>query len=587
MKSRIFLKLLFVFVFLIAAVTVISDFLIRGAWDQSLRSQMYDAAVAQARMTALALEPNGHVITDPEYVRQLARAANARLTVIDSNGKVLADSDANAAEMENHATRPEFVAALHGNTGSNIRTSHTLGKPLLYVAVPARVGAVRVAYPVRVIAANSSMVRSLIWKASFFATVLAVLLAMIAAQAIARRLNRIVKFAESIARGNLSARIEEHSSDEIAQLAAALDATARQLETSFRSIETSRQQLEILLNSMQDPVIAISPEGRIQWTNGAAERLIGSAAKPGTLLVEFVRAPDLLDAVKETLQSQQATSRSVHFPGGRFFSLRCATLPNGGCVALLHDVSEIERIEQTRRDFIANVSHELRTPLTSIQGYTETLLDNEPEGPRREFLEILRANASRMARLTEDLLTLARVESGEQRFQFREVHAADLIAEVERNFKEMARSRQIALHTEPCETSVLGDPDALHQVFANLVENAIKYSPMGAKVVIGARRLNTEVEFYVRDSGIGIPSEHLGRIFERFYRVDKARSRDAGGTGLGLAIAKHIVIAHGGTLRAESTLNVGSTFIFSVRLFDSGRTDRPQGDLSIVQEHLA
>ncbi len=355
MKSRIFLKLLFIFIVLVAAVTITSDFLIRRTWEQSLRTHMYESAVEQARMAAVALESRNQGVPDSEYIRELARAANGRVTVIDAAGKVLADSDADAAEMENHATRPEFVAALHGVPGSDIRTSRTLGKPLLYVAVPARNGAVRVAYSTDVIVANTNTVRGSIWKVTLAAAVLAVVLAMVAAQIISRRLNRIVVFAESVARGNLSARIEEHSSDEIAQLATALDSTARQLETSFRSVETNRQQLEILLNSMQDSVIAISPEGRIQWTNGAAEQLIGGGAKPGALLVEYVRDPDLLDAVKQTLQSREASSRSIHLPDGGFFSVRCAPLPGGGCVALLHDVSEIERIEQTRRDFIANV----------------------------------------------------------------------------------------------------------------------------------------------------------------------------------------------------------------------------------------
>lgn len=234
-------------------------------------------------------------------------------------------------------------------------------------------------------------------------------------------------------------------------------------------------------------------------------------------------------------------------------------------VAVLYDLSEIERLEKTRRDFIANVSHELRTPLTSIQGYTETLIDGgtSDRSSTQEFLEIIRKNAARMSRLTEDLLTLARVESGEQSFRFASVTAASLMEEAEESLKEQARSRGMNLRiVETTEERVQADRDTIHQVFANLIDNAIKYAPGGSEVQLGARVEGGVVEFFVRDFGQGIPSEHLPRLFERFYRVDKARSRESGGTGLGLAIVKHIVRKHGGTVAASSELGKGSEFVF-------------------------
>jgi two-component system phosphate regulon sensor histidine kinase PhoR len=237
-------------------------------------------------------------------------------------------------------------------------------------------------------------------------------------------------------------------------------------------------------------------------------------------------------------------------------------------VAVLHDLTESERLEKTRRDFIANVSHELRTPLTSIQGYTETLLDGTAEnGHVREFLEIIRKNAIRMSRLTEDLLTLARVESGEQRFDPQPVSSAELLQDAIESFREIARSQGVDLIVEDSAAGfVNADREAIHQVFSNLIDNAMKYAGGGKRVVLGARPAPDAVEFYVRDFGPGIPSEHLPRLFERFYRVDKARSRESGGTGLGLAIAKHVVLAHSGSIRAESELNHGSTFFFRLPL---------------------
>jgi len=232
------------------------------------------------------------------------------------------------------------------------------------------------------------------------------------------------------------------------------------------------------------------------------------------------------------------------------------------------NITQLEAVARMRRDFIANVSHELRTPLTSIQGYTETLLDSAPENNHnREFLEIIRKSAVRMSRLTEDLLTLARVESGEQRFDIQRVAPADVLQEVVESFRELARTQSVELKVEgAAPNSVLADSEAIHQVFSNLVDNALKYATSGGRIILGARPMAQAVEFYVQDFGPGIPSEHLARLFERFYRVDKARSRESGGTGLGLAIAKHIVMAHGGAIRAQSDLNHGSTFLFTLPL---------------------
>jgi two-component system phosphate regulon sensor histidine kinase PhoR len=264
---------------------------------------------------------------------------------------------------------------------------------------------------------------------------------------------------------------------------------------------------------------------------------------------------------------QRETAIAASLVGRRSFSITAEPLPDGGVVSVLHDISEIERVEKTRRDFIANVSHELRTPLTSIRGYAETLLDSKEigNGDAREFLQVIRRNAERMARLTEDLLVLARVESGEEKLDLRPHPARQLVADAASSMQESARAAEveISLGTIP-EAEVLADSYAIHQVFANLISNALRYAQSGRRVLIGAEEHPGTVEFYVQDFGPGIASEHLPRIFERFYRVDKARSRETGGTGLGLAIVKHIVLNHGGTVRVESSVGHGSTFFFSL-----------------------
>jgi two-component system phosphate regulon sensor histidine kinase PhoR len=318
----------------------------------------------------------------------------------------------------------------------------------------------------------------------------------------------------------------------------------------------------------------------VQWANQPLDRLVPQHTRLNAPVVETIRDPDFLAAVKAATTTKQVkTTRATSIVPGRAFDVTAAPLPDGGAVAVLRDLTETERVEKTRRDFIANVSHELRTPLTSIQGYSETLLDlsSENSGPNREFLEIIRKNAARMSRLTEDLLTLARVESGETRFDTEAVPPIELLHDAEESFREIARSHEVDLQiVETCDKtgsveslpSVRADREAIHQVFSNLIDNAMKYGRSGGRILLGARPakrgIEFGIEFYVQDFGAGIASEHLPRLFERFYRVDKARSRESGGTGLGLAIAKHIMLAHSGSIRAESELGHGSTFLFTL-----------------------
>jgi two-component system phosphate regulon sensor histidine kinase PhoR len=578
-KNRIFFKLLAVFLLIIAATAAILDVSLGGAWEASLRSEIERNLTQKTLLFAHRVEiDRTHSLA--EIAAQEGQAAGARATIIDASGKVLADSEATPADMENHALRKEFAAALAGKTGSNERRSATLGIPFLYVAAPVSGGAVRLAYPLSDVEAVQAQVhRRLLW-GSAIALLIALLIAALASVFTSRRLERIVDVAARIERGDLRARLGDPSPDEIGRVAAAIDKTAGQVERSFAAVRSSQHQLETLLNSMQDAVIAVSSDGLVQWANQPMDRLVPQHTRLNAPVVETIRDPDFLAAVKAATTTKKVkTTRATSIVAGRAFDVTAAPLPDGGAVAVLRDLTETERVEKTRRDFIANVSHELRTPLTSIQGYSETLLDSMPENgaPSREFLEIIRKNAARMARLTEDLLTLARVESGETRFDTEPVPPIELLHDAEESFREIARGQEVELQivesaAGPHESAnsveslspVRADREAIHQVFSNLIDNAMKYGRSGGRIVLGARTGKRGIEFYVQDFGAGISSEHLPRLFERFYRVDKARSRESGGTGLGLAIAKHIMLAHGGSIRAESEIGHGSTFVFTL-----------------------
>jgi two-component system phosphate regulon sensor histidine kinase PhoR len=562
---------MFVFLLVIGATAITLQLTVHRVWERTLREQIERNLKEKTLMFAHRVETDRqHSLAD--ITSQEGQVAGARATVIDPTGKVLADSEADPSAMQNHAHRPEFVSALAGQIGLDERKSQTLGIPFVYVAAPVSGGAVRLAYPLPEIEITDRPLGKALFWGSLSAFVFAVMVAAGASQYVGRRLQRIVTFAERVAGGDLTARIASTSTDEIGQVAAALDKTARRVEESYARVQTSQRELETLLNSMQDAVIAVDAGERVQWANRGMNRLLLHAPRLNAPLIDSVRDPDFLAATQEAARGQVVTSaRSNTIAPGRTFDVTAAPMPGGGAVAVLRDLTETERMEKSRRDFIANVSHELRTPLTSIQGYTETLLDSPLENNNvREFLEIIRKNSARMSRLTEDLLTLARVESGEQRFGIQRVSAEELLRDALESFREVARSYGVELGVElAIENSVPAgyvnaDREAIHQVFSNLIENALKYAASGKKVILGARATESGVEFYVRDFGPGISSEHLPRLFERFYRVDKARSRESGGTGLGLAIAKHIVLAHEGTIRAESELHHGSTFLFTL-----------------------
>jgi two-component system phosphate regulon sensor histidine kinase PhoR len=377
--------------------------------------------------------------------------------------------------------------------------------------------------------------------------------------------------------------VVESSFTDFEGLARAVSVASDRVEQALTSSSESRRELEAMIDSMQDAVIAVDSDGRIRWTNQRMQRLIpetsfSSAVRIGYALVQTIRDPSVLECVRIALEQRIVSEgRSTSLVPGRIFEVDVSPMPGGGAVVVLHDITRIEQVERTQRDFVANVSHELRTPLTSISGYVETLLDHEASlsAQAREFLSTILKNATRMNRLTEDLLVMARVESSEQELHPAPIPADILVRDAVQAMSGLVQDAEAVLEIgETTTAEVIADTDAILQVLSNLIENGIKYGQAKnepyCRILVSAREVSdTEgsggaVEFSVRDFGPGIASEHLSRIFERFYRVDKARSRESGGTGLGLAIARHMVQTHGGSIRAESELNVGSTFLFTL-----------------------
>jgi two-component system phosphate regulon sensor histidine kinase PhoR len=563
-RNRLFFRLLIAFFIVILLSTATLDFFVRSAWERSLTDEITAELTQKTRLFALQYEHNQLPID--VLVKEVSARSAARATIIESSGKVLADSEANPAQMENHAGRPEFQAALKGGTGSAMRTSKTVGVDFLYVAVPAQGGAVRLAYPLAVIKQSTAEIRRKILEASVIACLLAMLLAAMMARSSTKRIEQMAAFAGRIADRDFSGALRDPSQDELGRLASSLDRTAEMLQESFSELERNRTQLQTLLDSMQEAVIAVSTEKKLLWANGAMRRLAPQTEREDATLIEIIRDPALLEAVESaarTGESQIVTTKALQ--PGKYFHVTVTPMAGKGFVLVFHDITERERVEKIRRDFIANVSHELRTPLTAVQGYAETLNEQVSFAKAKEYLEIIQKNAARMTRLTNDLLTLARVESGEQQLRLESAPASTLLQDAVENQATAARKQGLEIKiTESTDEIVRCDSDAIQQVFGNLIENALKYGKAGGKIELGAKAAGDIVEFYVRDFGEGIPYEHLSRLFERFYRVDSGRSRESGGTGLGLAIVKHIVQNHGGAVRVESELHHGATFFFTL-----------------------
>ncbi len=373
-------------------------------------------------------------------------------------------------------------------------------------------------------------------------------------------------------------RVTDQRYSDFDSLARSLARAVREIQQALAMADASRDELAAMIDSLQDAVIAVDTAGRIQWTSERMRRLLSTAAgsiRTGHALVQTIRDPEVLECVRTALEQRTFNQRrTTLFIPGHIVEVNASPMPSGGAVVLLHDVTRIEQVERAQRDFVANVSHELRTPLTSISGYVETLLEFEASlsSQARSFLETILKNASRMNRLTEDLLTMARVESAGQELHPAPTRADLLVLEAIQSVSGLVQDAQAEIDaSDLLPESVFADHDAVIQVLMNLIENAIKYGREKvsgrSRVVVSTRRVSEPmdaVEFGVRDFGAGIASEHLPRLFERFYRVDKARSLETGGTGLGLAIARHMVQAQGGEIRAESELNRGSHFLFTL-----------------------
>ena len=537
------------------------------AADRSLRSRLLrEATVEVTRETAFlthAVEGR-HGETLDALVYRLGHETGRRVTVIDSAGHVIADSDFphdQLGGLENHATRPEFVAALHGATGTDLRKSVTTGRWELKVAMPVPGGAARVSTPLPQVDTVVGGAQNAVLLGGFLALVVGAVLAFGFARSVARPLLRLREAAQAFAHGTSSV-IDARGRDEVGDLARSLRSLQENLSRRMWDLERERAEMTALISSMVEGVIAMDASGAVTSLNPAARELLklGQDA-PAPRALELFRQRAAHDLVERSLAGGTTAGHEVELDD-RTVLLSAHALPAGGAVLVLHDITGLKRLENVRRDFVANVSHELKTPLTVIRGYAETLLgEDAPPDVRRSFLEKVLSNAQRMQQLVDDLLDLSRIESGAWAPRLQFLQLEPLVQEIWASLKPRADAQRLAFRAEiaPDAGAVHADAAGARQILLNVLDNAVRYTPPGGQVTVRSSRSPEGVTVEIGDTGVGIGSEHLPRIFERFYRVDAARSRELGGTGLGLAIVKHLVEAHGGRVAAESALGVGTT----------------------------
>jgi two-component system phosphate regulon sensor histidine kinase PhoR len=581
------IRLIFSYIIVISAsFAFLAFFLDKNLEEKSLHN-IQNSIITQARLIeaqipaeSLRKKDSRHIET---LIRSMSQKAGCRITVIDINGIVLVDSEKSLEDipkMENHFYRPEIKSALSDDIGIDTRYSPTLKIEMLYVALPIKdknevLGILRLALPLVSVQKMLFEVRKTIFLGLLFGLGLAFLFGSAIAAGTVKPVIRMINVSRMFSKGDFSHRIIKGSKDEIGELADTLNKMAQDIEHKIRQIETQNQKLAAVLNSMVEGVVVVDKESRIVSVNPTIEKIFGIMKKDaeGKVFLEAIRNNDISEVIDSVLRKKKAASAELTliYPVSKIFEVNATPIfDNGdvaGCLAVIHDITEIRKLETVRSDFIANVSHEFKTPLTSIKGFIETLLDGAMDDREnsREFLKIIREHADRLNGLVDDLLSLSHLESGEIDIEKKDVNLRERAEAVILSFKSQIGKKKIEIRNElPAGLLIRADKNRIVQVLTNLIDNAIKFNKDRGLVKIWSQEANGKIKVIVEDSGIGIPEKDIPRIFERFYRVDKARSRELGGTGLGLSIVKHIVERHDGDVGVESIEGAGSKFYFSI-----------------------
>jgi two-component system phosphate regulon sensor histidine kinase PhoR len=585
-RTRLFLTSLVTAALTLVVATVLISWSVRRTMgDRIERSLVSETRLAAETLSHRQAASNTELDGEADA---LGRVVGARVTLVASDGVVIGDSELDAAALatiENHGERPEIQQARREGLGIARRYSTTVRTDLLYVAVPVNnpalpaLGFVRLALPLTEVAEQLAAVRRIALVAFGVGLLAALAVAWTTSMLLSQRVQAIATVAERYARGDWSRPARDYGSDEIGTVARVLDDSAREIGRRATDLASDRARMEAILSGMIEGVLVVNDHGRVQLVNEAARAMLQLQGDPeGRHYVEIVRQPDIAAQLGAALRGTATVGLELTLPREPEIVIISRSAPvaspgAAGAVLVMHDITDLRRADRIRRDFVANVSHELRTPLTAVRGYVEALLDQGPdqgnegaEPPQvRRFLEIIGRHTLRMERLVRDLLRLARLDAGQEPIEQVRSPVEALFDAVETELAPALEARQqvVAHRIASDATTVVGDPAKLHDALRNLLENATNYAPESSCITMGAERLGQRIRLTVTDEGPGIPETDLPRIFERFYRVDKSRTRgtrDPGGTGLGLAIVKHLIELHGGKATAANRPEGGAVF---------------------------
>lgn len=574
-------RLLLVYGVIFVLVLVMADLTLSHILQERGLRELQTSLTRQAMLIREAAVP---LLQDPARlqarIEKMARETSIRITLVRSSGQVVADSSERPEEiprMDNHATRPEIAAALKGGTGISTRYSMTLNAGMLYVAIPVMEnsrswGALRAALPIARVDEILSTVRRPVMLTALIGALIVLLAGIFFSNRLTGRIRRMTSVAERYARGDLSEKILIGGRDELKMLADTMNQMAASLRSKIHDLESEKSKISVILAHMREGVIAVDRRKQCVFINPAAEKIFGVRAEdvPGRSLIEITRHPQIEELTDRALREQKNASLEVLLSGKAkrtlFVSVIVldASVRDIGAILVFHDRTELRRLENIRREFVANVSHELRTPLTSIKGFVETLLGGASKDPAaaERFLKIVSEETDRLGRLVEDILTLGEIEQGAAAMVKENIDLSSLLPKILEQYASRIQEKKLAVEDRIFDKPIYfsGDKDRVQQILINLIDNAIKFNKPGGKIILSAEQGANGVTITVEDTGVGIPEEAAERIFERFYRVDKARSKELGGTGLGLAIVKHIMEAHGGRITCRSTVGQGSSF---------------------------
>ncbi len=567
---------------------IIAGILTARQTEQFFLGQVEENLLSEAELVAsqfqdFSLQPDNWQAID-SLTDLLGKKITARITIIDTAGRVLGDSYKSGAELlavENHLLRPEVQQAISSTYGRNVRFSSTVRMRMFYVALPiwqeqTRVGFARLALPLTQLAQQEKQITEVVVIGILIAMVFSLILSVVLAGRLTKPIKSMAESARQIVQGDFQVKIRPQTRDEVSELAQYFNQMVSQLGMTVSELKSEKLQLDSIVSNMKEGVIAFNSGGKILLANESAKKMFGLENNIGRqMYYENLRHPQLNELLRQALDFQNNASAeiSLGYPEEKILltevlALKGAQENQVAVILVSFDITRLKKLEKIRKDFVANASHELRTPLTSIKGYVEALQDgaiNDSE-QARDFLRTIARQADRMSNIISDLLLLSELEAEDFKLKTSRFSLQELIKEVVQQFIRKAEQKVLILQTdfEKDIDKVTAEREKILQVLANLVDNAIKFTPDGGKITLGTSRNEAEVIVFVKDTGIGIPSTDIPRIFERFYTVDKARSRELGGTGLGLSIVKHIVEAHGGKVWVESELNKGSTFYFSL-----------------------